>query len=404
MLDFLGRSRDQSVADLLARKNYARAIEVLREALAKRRNDPRLRVQLADVLIQSGRIENGISMLAEVADDLALAGQGAQAIAALKRIQAAEPGRPDVEEKLAYMIAQQQRPSPDPWKRARQRISKEGVEQGPAQIIPPPKPAFPGDLEEIGDEAPPTAESPLQDLPPDVPQATAPQAITASRPAAEAAAKEEGAEQVFWEAAPEGASAADALTEVPANDALRDELLALIEDVFVPGGEGAAALVVGEAAAAPVAVLQTPLFRDFTPAELVEVIRGLNLRKFEPGEIIVTEGEPAASLFVLTTGVVRAYVRNASGQNAKVRDLGVGDFFGEVSLLKGDHRTATITAATRAELLEIDRDTLNSISQRQPRVWTVLKEFYDQRANSTLEFAARRAGEATAGPPDKPKV
>src|SRR5512138_1975791 len=118
MLDFLGRSRDQSVADLLARRNYPRAIEVIRDALAKRRNDPRLRVQLADVLIQSGRIENGITMLAEVADDLALAGQAAQAIAALKRIQAVEPGRPDVEEKLAYMIAQQQRPSPDPWRRA----------------------------------------------------------------------------------------------------------------------------------------------------------------------------------------------------------------------------------------------------------------------------------------------
>jgi hypothetical protein len=385
MLDFLGRSHDQSVADLLARRNYARAIEVIREAMAKRRNDPRLRMQLADVLILSGRRENGVAMLSEVADDLALSGRAAEAIAALKRIQQAEPGRPDVEEKLAYMIAQQRRPSPDPWQRARRRIERAG--QKAANVIaPPPRRAFPGDLEDIGDEA---------------------RVVTdvAALSEAKAAAPAQDAELDFGSSkatlAPEGdLDLAERDEEAGApNDALRDELLALIEDVFVPGGAGAAGLAVGEAAATPVAVLQTPLFRDFTPDELVEVIRGLNLRKFEAGEILVTEGEPGASLFVLTTGLATAYVRNASGSNSKVRDLGVGAFFGEVSLLKGVPRTATITAATRTELLEIDRDTLNAISQRQPRVWTVLKEFYDQRANSTLEVAARAMGETEPADP-----
>jgi CRP-like cAMP-binding protein len=145
----------------------------------------------------------------------------------------------------------------------------------------------------------------------------------------------------------------------------------------------------GEMAAAPAVVVDTPLFQDFTAEELVEVIRGLRLRHFEAGEIVVTEGEPGASLFVLTTGTLRAYVRNAAGRNVKVRDLSEGDFFGEVSLLRGTGRTATLTAATWAELLEIDRDTLNAISQRHPRVWTVLKGFYDRRAGSTLEIAAR---------------
>jgi hypothetical protein len=357
-VDPTSRARKQNVADLIARREYARALALLREELSQRRGDPRLRVQLADVLILSGRTENGTAMLAEVADDLALSGRAAHAIAVLKRIQAVEPGRADVEEKLAYMIAQQKRPTPDPWRRARARIARAGAEVPAEQIASqPPTPLFPGDIEEIDEAAPAESPAPAAPLPEPVP-------VDVSAP-------------------PLDLSEADEAE-------LRDELLDLIEKAFAPGA--AAPVVAGDAHAAPVAVLTTPLFRGFAVDELVEVIRGLKLRHFEPGDIIVTEGEPGASLFVLTTGQVRAYVRNAAGQSVKMRDLAEGDFFGEVSLLRGAPRSATLTASVHCELLEIDRDTFGSIAQRHPRVWQVLKEFYDQRAGSTIEAQVRAHG------------
>jgi len=381
MLDFLGKSRDQSVADLIARRQYGRAIEVLRAALQRRRNDPRLRVQLAEVLVQSGKAENGVAMLAEVADDLVLGGSAAQAIAVLKRIQALDPGRSDIEEKLVYMIAQQKRPSPDPWRRARRAIAR-SAPPPPVHIVPPPPRAFPGDLEEV-DETP-------ADLEPPTPAAEEPLSGTSFSSDGEAAeAVADG--NLFAGTSLETGEAAEV------DDALRNELLALIEDVFAPGGAERLEVAAGDAAGAPAAVLETPLFEDFTAEELVEMIHGLALRHFDAGEIVVTEGEPGASLFVLTTGRVRAYVKNAAGRNAKVRDLVEGDFFGEVSLLRGVGRTATVTAVTRAELLELDRDTLNAISQRHPRVWGVLKDFYDRRAGSTLETVARESGPEAEG-------
>jgi len=372
-------------------------------------------VQLGDLLVRSGKAENGLAMLAEVADDLALGGQPAQAIAVFKRIQSLDPGRSDVEEKLAYMIAQQRRPSPDPWRRAR-KVIEQAAPAEPARMVAPPPLAFPGDLEEVsqpialealrseaapapvpapGDASP--AAEPLLELE-GIPRPAAPgelldlQDVTATteRPAPEIPA-------------PKGPAAAatsadtQAVEDKPAevDDALRDGLLAMIEDVFAPGEAGRVGATAGEMAGAPAAVVDTPLFQDFSVEELVEFIRGLKLRHFEAGEIVVTEGEAGASLFILTTGALRAYVRNAAGRNVKVRDLTESDFFGEVSLLRGTGRTATITAATWAELLEIDRETLNGISQRHPRVWTVLKKFYDRRAGSTLEMAAREVGPAT---------
>ena len=62
-----------------------------------------------------------------------------------------------------------------------------------------------------------------------------------------------------------------------------------------------------------------------------------------------------------------------------VRELNEGAFFGEVSILTGKPRTATITAAAHCELLVLDRPTLNSIAKKHPHVLQVLQEFYRER-------------------------
>jgi cAMP-dependent protein kinase regulator len=140
-------------------------------------------------------------------------------------------------------------------------------------------------------------------------------------------------------------------------------------------------------AAAP--VVSTPLFEGFTEDELVAVIRGLRLLTFEPGDIIVTEGAPGASLFILTTGRVKAFVKNARGESVKVHELAEGSFFGEISILTGKPRTATLTAAGACEVLELDKATLDTITQTHPHVLEVLKRFHEARAQDTVEAIIR---------------
>lgn len=133
----------------------------------------------------------------------------------------------------------------------------------------------------------------------------------------------------------------------------------------------------------------SPLFRDFSRDELLEVIRGLELRSFSPGAIVVTEGEAGDSLFILTAGTVRTFVKNQEGRNVEVRLIKEGDFFGEISLLTGKARSATVTVASPCDLLELNRGTLDDIARRHPRVRIVVEDFYQSRAGSELERDAR---------------
>jgi cAMP-dependent protein kinase regulator len=142
----------------------------------------------------------------------------------------------------------------------------------------------------------------------------------------------------------------------------------------------------------PEAAAGTPLFRDFSQQELIEVMRGLSLEHFAPGEIIVTEGEAGDSLYVLASGSVRAWVRGASGRNVQVRELSEGDFFGEISLLTGEARSATITASAPCELLRLDRATVDTITTDHPRVLKILKAFHKQRGENSIEAMIRQMG------------
>src|SRR5262245_7829434 len=100
----------------LQSRSYAKAIDQLQQQLKKRRSDPRLKLQLAEVLIQAKRHTEAAGLLEAVADDFALQGMAARAIAVLKRLERIAPGNAQVEEKLAYLISQQDNPSPSPWK------------------------------------------------------------------------------------------------------------------------------------------------------------------------------------------------------------------------------------------------------------------------------------------------
>jgi cAMP-dependent protein kinase regulator len=148
-------------------------------------------------------------------------------------------------------------------------------------------------------------------------------------------------------------------------------------DTIVPTGPPA-----GEA-------VRSPLFSDFSSGELLAVMSGLQLLAFEAGDIVITEGEPGDSLFVVSTGQVKAFVRSPAGRHVQVREMGEGAFFGEISILKGGPRTATVTAASRVELLELDRATLDGITATHPRVRAVLEAFCRERAGSADEALVR---------------
>lgn len=146
------------------------------------------------------------------------------------------------------------------------------------------------------------------------------------------------------------------------------------------------------------------LFASFNREALVEVLASTEVRSYDAGDIIVTEGEPGSSLFLIVSGVVKVFTRTEDGANLPLAELGLGDFFGEVSLLTGKPRTATITAQTDVTAIELDRKDFDAIVENHPEARTTLEEFYKLRAEKTVEAVIRRLrdrGESRTGSTDK---
>jgi len=132
-------------------------------------------------------------------------------------------------------------------------------------------------------------------------------------------------------------------------------------------------------------IAETPLFSDLDADELRGVVGRLRHHAFMAGSVLVREGDPGDSLFVLSEGRVKVTTLGPKGKSVQLAELKEGDFFGEVSLLTGKPRTATITSLDGAEVLELTRSDLEALERKHPRVRDVIREFYEKRVASTIE-------------------
>jgi len=132
-------------------------------------------------------------------------------------------------------------------------------------------------------------------------------------------------------------------------------------------------------------VPKSPLFEVLSEAERNALIREMELESHDEGSVIITEGQPGASMYVIASGEVKVFTNGAGGSTLYLARLGEGDFFGEVSMLTGKPRTATITASQRTELLRLDKDKLDNALAMYPGIRKVLNDFYQRRAEHTVE-------------------
>lgn len=133
-------------------------------------------------------------------------------------------------------------------------------------------------------------------------------------------------------------------------------------------------------------VPKSPLFEVLTDEERQVIVRQMEIESHDEGSVIITEGEPGTSMYLIVSGEVKVYTRGSGNAGSVyLAKLGEGDFFGEVSVLTGKPRTATITASQRTELLRLDKEKLDATLTRYPGIRKVLDEFYKKRAKHTVE-------------------
>lgn len=98
-----------------------------------------------------------------------------------------------------------------------------------------------------------------------------------------------------------------------------------------------------------------PLFSQLGRKDLSRLGRAVVERKFKKGETIVNEGEQSVAFFMLTTGRVAAVRGDGSKRSDKLNEIGAGGFFGEMGLIDGATRSASIKALEDTECLALSR-------------------------------------------------
>jgi CRP-like cAMP-binding protein len=100
-------------------------------------------------------------------------------------------------------------------------------------------------------------------------------------------------------------------------------------------------------------------------------------------EAIIRQGDEGSELFVVQSGEVVVSVHGISGPDTEVVRLGPGAFFGEMSLLAGDRRAATVRTATDCQLLVIDKPAMAAVFEAAPYLVEVISQIVASRTAAT---------------------
>lgn len=111
------------------------------------------------------------------------------------------------------------------------------------------------------------------------------------------------------------------------------------------------------------AIRAVPLFRGMTERSIEAIVELAQVAAFETGTPLTREGERADSFLVLTAGTA-----TVTQGGRRIRTLGPGDFLGEIALIDGGPRTATVTADSALEAIVIDREGFGRLMNEFPVV------------------------------------
>jgi CRP/FNR family transcriptional regulator, cyclic AMP receptor protein len=133
----------------------------------------------------------------------------------------------------------------------------------------------------------------------------------------------------------------------------------------------------------PTPIKSVPFFTQLGEGE-VDVIRGLAAEKPYPkNAIVLTEGEMGDSLYMIQSGKVKVFISDEEGREMILKILGPGDFFGEMSMIDKQPRSASVTTLESSVFLVLSHGAFEKCVERVPRI-----------ANMVMRVLAQRVREA----------
>jgi small-conductance mechanosensitive channel len=141
------------------------------------------------------------------------------------------------------------------------------------------------------------------------------------------------------------------------------------------------------------------LFSPLSDGQIEQLASSSAKLRYAEGETLVRQGTPGDSLYLIRSGTAQVEVSGAGGSRATVATLGPGDFFGEMSLLTGEPRTATVVARDETEVVVVDHDGLAPILESDLGIVEQLSEHLQERRDqleASLENLSTRSSGRSA--------
>ena len=123
---------------------------------------------------------------------------------------------------------------------------------------------------------------------------------------------------------------------------------------------------------------KVPIFSELSRKELEGIAGAVKEVTHQPGAVLAREGESGIGFFLIVDGTARADV----GGRPRTR-MGPGDFFGEISLLDGGPRTATVVAETPVTTLGLTQWVFKSLVEHNPSIASKLLKVMASRLRSS---------------------
>ena len=143
------------------------------------------------------------------------------------------------------------------------------------------------------------------------------------------------------------------------------------------------------------ALKQVEFLRGLTDDELKTLVSAAAVRQFGAGELLIRQGEEGDSMFIFRSGTAELFQNGADGKPKHLADYHPGNFTGEMALMTGDPRSASVRAVTDIEVIEMDREGLRRLFKEHPETVTAIADIIAVRNKERLEWLA--ASDSTNG-------
>ena len=132
------------------------------------------------------------------------------------------------------------------------------------------------------------------------------------------------------------------------------------------------------------------IFMPMSEDDRLEILKRLTLVKAVKGSSIVKEGEMGDTMYLIKNGKVAVWVRDRAGKIMTIKELGEGDFFGEIALATSRPRVANVSAMEDVELVAFSRPMIKDILQKYPAVKNALERIIKERVVNTAKARERQ--------------